>query len=385
MADSPPRAPHVDTFAPMTAGLVVVLVPEPAEIDPALAYYADYSQSREELTRAFAHLERAWRWQPVTVHTVEAVLDALVAEARAAGTSLPVILNLCDGDEGNTVPGVEVIDALEARGFAYTGADAPFYRLTTSKLPMKAAFDAGAVPTAPWQAWDPTAHATDVLATIGAPAIVKPAVSAGSMGVTTASVVHTAEALAAQVAALHAGYHGWDLLSGGVLVERYVSGREFTVLLVGDAADAERLLVYTPAERVFHASLRPEERFLSYDRLWEVYERETPMPNGDFFWEYAPVTGALADEIVRVSLLAYEAVGGRGYGRVDLRQCSTTGELFVLEVNAQCALSEDENYTSVGAILRFSGASFASLVARLLDDAVRRVPVKARRKRRAVA
>jgi D-alanine-D-alanine ligase len=369
----------------MTAGLVVVLVPEPAEIDPALAYYADYSQSRDELTRAFAQLGRPWRWQPVTVHSYAAVLDALVEEARRAGTPLPVVLNLCDGDDGNTVPGVEVIHALEARGFAYTGADAPFYRLTTSKLPMKAAFDGAAVPTAPWQAWQPTDAATDVLAAVGTPAIVKPAVSAGSMGVTTASVVHTAEALATQTAALQAGYMGWDLLSGGVLVERFVRGREFTVLLVGDAKDAERLLVYTPAERVFHASLRPDERFLSYDRLWEVYEREAPMPNDEHFWEYAPVSGELADEIVRVSLLAYESVGGRGYGRVDLRQCSDTGALFVLEVNAQCALSEDENYTSVGAILRFSGATFASLVERLLDDAMRRMPLKARRKRRAVA
>lgn len=369
----------------MTAGLVVVLVPEPADIDPALAYYADYSQSCEELARAFEAMGRPWRWQPVTVSTFTGVLDALVKEAQAAGTPLPVILNLCDGDDGNTVPGVDVIHALEARGFAYTGADAAFYRITTSKLPMKAAFDVAAVPTAPWHAWQPTDSAATVLAAVGTPAIVKPAVSAGSMGVTTASVVHTPEALATQTAALHDGYLGWDLLAGGVLVERFVSGREFTVLLVGDARDAERLLVYTPAERVFHASLRPEERFLSYDRLWEVYERETPMPNDEHFWEYAPVHGELADEIVRVSLQAYEAVGGRGYGRVDLRQCSETGALFVLEVNAQCALSEDENYTSVGAILRFSGASFASLVNRLLDDAQRRVPAKVKRKRRAVA
>lgn len=373
----------------MTAGLVVVLVPEPAEIDPALAYYADYSQSREELARAFAVLERPWRWQPVTVRTFAAVLDALVVEAREAGTPLPAIVNLCDGDDGNTVPGVDVIHALEARGFAYTGADAPFYGVTTSKLLMKGAFDAGQVPTAPWHAWQPTDSAAEVLAAVGTPAIVKPAVSAGSMGVTTASVVHTPEALAAQTAVLHDGYLGWDLLSGGVLIERYVRGREFTVLLVGDATEAERLLVYTPAERVFHASLHPDERFLSYDRLWEVYERESPMPNGEYFWEYAPVSGELADEIVRVSLLAYEAVGGRGYGRVDLRQCSETGTLAVLEVNAQCALSEDENYTSVGAILRFSKATFASLIGRLLDDAMRRVPAMAtapaKRTRRAVA
>lgn len=367
--------------------MVVVLVPEPAEIDPSIAYYADYSQSQAELARAFAELGREWRWQPVTVNTYVAVLDALVLEAREAAMALPVILNLCDGDDGNTVPGVDVIHALEARGFRYTGSDALFYRVTTSKLTMKVAFDSAQVPTAPWHAWQPTDDAATVLAAVGSPAIVKPAVSAGSMGVTTASVVRTAEALAAQTTALHEGYRGWDLLSGGVLVERFISGREFTVLLVGDASDPERLLVYTPAERVFHASLSPAERFLSYDRLWEVYEREAPMPNGEYFWEYAPVSGELADELVRVSLLAYDSVGGRGYGRVDLRQCEESGELQVLEVNAQCALSEDENYTSVGAILRFSGATFASLLDRLLVDAEQRAVVKkpTTRRRRAVA
>ena len=45
------------------------------------------------------------------------------------------------------------------------------------------------------------------------------------------------------------------------------------------------------------------------------------------------------------------------------------GELYVLEVNAQCGLSEDENYTSIGAILRYSGKSFTDLTVEILDDA----------------
>ena len=67
-----------------------------------------------------------------------------------------------------------------------------------------------------------------------------------------------------------------------------------------------------------------------------------------------------------MSWAAYAAVGGKGFGRVDLRMSSDSGELFVLEVNAQCGLSEDENYTSIGAILRFAGKSFAGLVREIL-------------------
>ena len=36
----------------------------------------------------------------------------------------------------------------------------------------------------------------------------------------------------------------------------------------------------------------------------------------------------------------------------------------MLEVNAQCGLSEDEDYTSIGAILRYSGKTFSDLVRR---------------------
>ncbi|MBK6392109.1 MAG: hypothetical protein IPF70_16310 [Saprospiraceae bacterium] len=49
------------------------------------------------------------------------------------------------------------------------------------------------------------------------------------------------------------------------------------------------------------------------------------------------------------------SVKGRGYGRVDIRMDQVTGEMYVLEVNAQCGLSEDENFTSIGAILKYSG------------------------------
>ena len=69
---------------------------------------------------------------------------------------------------------------------------------------------------------------------------------------------------------------------------------------------------------------------------------------------------------------AYAAVGGRGYGRVDLRQDRVTGEIVVLEVNAQCGISEDEAYTSIGAILRFARACIAPADANLLARRCRR-------------
>ena len=348
--------------------LVWVLAPVAASTNPALDYYNDYSQSQAEFARAFDALGITWRWQPVAMHEYREVIDRI---ARETTTSAPVVFNLCDGDETNGVPGISVVRYLDEVGLPYTGADEQFYHVTTSKIDMKHAFDVAGVPTAPWEV---IPRGTTALGGIfkrrGTPLIVKPAISAGSMGITVDSVVTSATALRKQLRLLDDGYHGWDLASGGVLVERYVTGPEFTTLIVGCSDAPDRSVVYPAVERVFHATLPPTEQFLSFDRLWEVYERESPLGEDEYLWQYAAAPPDLQQRICDVSWEAYKAVGGRGYGRVDLRMDASTGEMFVLEVNAQCGLSEDENYTSIGAILRLAGRSFSSMVRDIVADAV---------------
>jgi D-alanine-D-alanine ligase len=46
--------------------------------------------------------------------------------------------------------------------------------------------------------------------------------------------------------------------------------------------------------------------------------------------------------------------------------------LYMLEVNAQCGLSEDEDYTSIGAILRYADKSFTQLIREIIHDAFAR-------------
>jgi D-alanine-D-alanine ligase len=209
-----------------------------------------------------------------------------------------------------------------------------------------------------------------VLSRLGAPLIVKPAVSAGSMGITIKSVVHTAKALTSEVRQLYDGYHGWNLTDGGVFAESFICGREFTTFIVGSYDAPSRRRVYPPVERVFHEALPPTEQFLSFDRLWEIYEREAPVGEEESLWQYAAAPKSLAKRISKLSWDAYVAVGGKGYGRVDLRYDDIADKLYVLEVNAQCGISEDEDYTSIGAILRFSRGSFSDVVRAILDDAL---------------
>lgn len=145
---------------------------------------------------------------------------------------------------------------------------------------------------------------------------------------------------------------------------------------MGSWYEPEKCVVYNGVERVFHASLPEQEKFLSFDRLWEIYEEETPMPANENFYEYREAPATLQSKLKELSLAAFLAVKGTGYTRVDLRQDQATGKLYVLEVNAQCGLSEDENYTSIGAILRVNKTGFSALIASILAEAINRYRLK---------
>jgi len=344
---------------------VWVLIPALDTEDPNIKYYYDFEPALAEYSRSFSHLGIKWRSKELRLQDVERSLDEIAVDSLPRS---PCVLNLCDGDETNGVPGISVVRALEKRGWAYTGAREFFYHATTSKIDMKRLFDAHLLPTASWCEILDDTQPNEIFEKCGIPAIIKPAVSAGSMGLSIRNVVSTAGDVERCMSELRQGYRGWDLQRGGVLAEQFLDGREFTTFLIGSEHE---LYIYPPVERVFHASLPSTERFLSFDRLWETYETESAMPNHEDVYRYAVPEQSLHPEIERVSKSAYLAVRGTGYGRIDIRTDSKTGKLYVLEVNAQCGLSEDENYTSIGAILRFANESFSAMTMRLLNDAMK--------------
>ena len=345
-----------------------VLYPYFETDDPNLKHYYDFSHSLGEFTKVFKELNADWIWQPVTTHDYKEVISAIRKKSRG---KIPFVFNICDGDEINNTPGVSVIHELEKHKLLYSGSNAFFYDITSSKIPMKKAFDKAKVSTAKWEIVDGSEESIKgICERLGAPLLIKPAVSGGSMGVSVKNVVHTDEEAIERIRELNQGYRGWQLTTGGLFVEQFIKGPEYTTMIVGSYKHPEKCIVYKPVERVFHESLSEEERFLSFDRLWEIYEDEMPMPNGGSFYHYEPCDSELSKKICKLSLDAYCAVKGVGYTRIDIRMDAATKKLFVLEVNAQCGLSEDEDYTSIGAILRFAGKSFTQLVEEIIYDTI---------------
>jgi len=326
----------------------------------------DLPAFREELHGWFAALGYEWRWVPVTLDNLQSTIDAL-EPSRVAHRCL--VMNLCDGNEVDGSPGVSVVRALENSGIPYTGSSPFFYDVTTYKVALKTRLLEHGVSTAPFLPLrDLPSDVARLDSEVGYPAFVKPEVSAGSGGIGLKSRAHGAGEVLARVTALLASEDGEFYRKSGIFAERFIDGPEFTVLVVADKRAPLGARAYPPAQRLFHSALPRHERFLSYDRYWSEYKEECRLPGTEPFYRFGQAPAHLRGRLADLAVRAFNAVGGQGYGRVDIRLEEEADELFVLEVNANCGISGDKE-TSVGEILLQSDIPATTLVAEILRDA----------------
>jgi D-alanine-D-alanine ligase-like ATP-grasp enzyme len=137
-----------------------------------------------------------------------------------------VFLNLCDGAWDESRPGIEVVDALERLELAFTGAGTAFYE--PSREAMKRVCHYLDIPCPRGVAVRGGDEAASVMARLRFPLIGKHPNSYSSIGLTPASRVQTLAELEEQIDRMTDRF-------GGALVEEFVEGREFTVLVAAQA------------------------------------------------------------------------------------------------------------------------------------------------------
>ena len=331
----------------------------------------DTPSYRAEVKSWFDALNLAWRWVPITLKNLNRTIEKIQDRQQARDC---VVFNLCDGDEIHGYPGPSVVRCLEQSGLPFTGASSAFFDATTFKVPMKERFLKHGVPTPPFARIRKIPQDIDRLAAeIGYPLMIKPEVSAASVGISLRSLVHDAPSAIAQLSRLIQGEWGQKTLAAGIFAEHFVDGPEFTMLIVADRNHPQGVRAYPAVERIFHSALPPHERFLSYGRYWSEYKEEARLPAGEPFYRYSLAAPCLQEKLVDVSTRAFFAVSGTGYARVDVRMEARTGELFVLEVNSNCGLSGDretsDEETAVGEILHLAHSTIHQLIAAILEDA----------------
>ncbi|KAG0032111.1 hypothetical protein BGZ82_006682 [Podila clonocystis] len=350
---------------------------------------------------------------PVSLDTVVAVADSLakeMEEKRARNLDL-VVFQLCDGTELDGYPGVSMIEALEQRCVPFTGSDSAFYIISSSKPVLKKVLQAAKVPTSSFQEFDHPAVRADldhIIDDIGFPMIVKPSISYASINISMKSVVHTPEDLLDQVnkslaANMPEGkapkvepqiypseeyqhplkakaaatvtkdsIKEIDIETPTVFVEKFLAGREFTALVIGDENWGVR--VFPVAERAFDPRLGKFERLLAFDQYWAGYDLQGgEIPANEDFCKYQLANEAWQEKLQQVAKEAYLALDGSGYGRVDIRTVEMdTCEPVVLEVNANCGLSFEKDSSSLANILLMSHIAPPGFVKDLVDHALHR-------------
>ncbi|ATB28995.1 D-alanine--D-alanine ligase [Melittangium boletus] len=253
------------------------------------------------------------RWMPEHTWT-RALLTRANAEAtleRLEGEGFDVFVNLCDGAPEEDIAGVEVIEHLSRRGLAFTGADARFYSM--SREAFKQAYDQAGVPSPGHVFVSDVAAAERAAERLRFPLFVKPTSGYASVGIEKDSRVDTRQALVDRVARTAARF-------GGALIEEFIAGREFTILVSEPPPGARRPVVHTPVEVRFP----PEEAFKHFELKWTGYQA----------MDMVPVTDE--DLVARLRELGertFLATKARGYCRCDVRM-NGEGELFMLDCNA---------------------------------------------------
>jgi D-alanine-D-alanine ligase len=184
------------------------------------------------------------------------------------------------------------------------------------------------------------------------PLIVKHPNSYGSIGLIKESRVTSFDELQVQLTRMLE-------LFGGALVEEFIEGREFSVLVSENPDDPENPVSYVPVEVIFPAG----ESFKHTDMKWYRYEE----------LQCNPVTDPeLSTRLREMSAKLFVGLNGTGYGRCDIRM-NAEGELYMLEINPQGAIFyPPEEPGMADYILRYDPRGHAGFVDLLFRSALAR-------------
>lgn len=176
------------------------------------------------------------------------------------------------------------------------------------------------------------------------PLRVKPLRTDVPSGVGARPLVYNTRELLERIAEIH------DKANDAALVEEAIEGRDLCVGVLGNLQP----MALPPLER--------DETGLSED----VAHRNAASHGTRAVVTQMP--DAVRTRLQQVALNAYQALRVRDYGRIDLR-LTETGEIYVVEVNANCSLEKSSELASAAAA---HGIDYIALVNRVAELAAER-------------
>jgi D-alanine-D-alanine ligase len=196
------------------------------------------------------------------------------------------------------------------------------------------------------------------------PLFVKPLRMEASQGIDEKSLVRNTQELMERVLHIHKS------IGDAALAEEFIQGREFYVGVLGNQEAA----AFPPVEMDFSGLPEGKPRILDNKAKWD--ESSTQFKGTKSVLPELPPE--LCAKLQKVALDACRAVRVRDYGRVDLR-LTDDGEIFVIEVNANCYLEESSEFAMAAAA---EGIEYVALINRIVEIAAQRRGVRPARRHR---
>ncbi|MCS7287156.1 MAG: hypothetical protein RMK30_09000 [Anaerolineae bacterium] len=328
-------------------------VPLPPDAPPdALAEY-----DTEETVEALIEALQAGGHEVIPLEGDVTLLDT-IRQARP-----DICFNICEGHRGDARES-QVPALLEMLGIPYTGSKILAHALSLDKAMAKRVWRDCGLPTAPFQVFVRGDEPLD--SSLRFPLFAKPSREGSGMGISKRSILHDEKELREQVQWLIKTYRQ------PALVEEYLPGREFTVGLLGNTLPPG---VKPPSdfydERGFHVFPPMEVDLSPVAEAGGLYTSQvkTEMPLAPRYLCPAPIDRELEQELKRLAVAAFEAIGALDLARVDIR-LGSDGKPYLMEINTLPGLNP--HYSDLVIVARADGVSYQRLINEILNLALRR-------------
>ena len=222
--------------------------------------------------------------------------------------------------------------ALELLGIPYTGSGVLSSALAMDKWRTKLVWQSAGVSTPRYELLSPASDFKAVIERLGLPVMVKPANEGSSIGMSKVSAASGLE----EAYALAANY------DSVVIAEQFIEGVELTAAVLGGVA-LPLIRLETPRE------------FYDYEAKYMADDTRYIIPCG--------LVADAESAVQSQALVAFNALGCSGWGRVDL-MLDAAGKPYFIEVNTSPGMTD---HSLVPMAARHAGLSFEDLVVRILE------------------
>lgn len=265
------------------------------------------------------------------------------------GDRWDLVFNICEGLRG-TAREAQVPSILDLYEIPYVFSSPLTLALTLHKGMAKRVVRDSGIPTSDFLVVECESDLSKI--NFPPPYFVKPAAEGTGKGCSGKSIVRDFESLSGVCREIIQKFRE------PALVEHYLSGREFTVGIIGSGEKASvlgtmEILLSSRAEQGVYS-------FLNKDN----YE-------GRVSYEFRPSgSSPLIEQVEKVALDAWRVLDCCDGGRVDIR-CSAEGQPMFLEVNTLAGLRP--RHSDICILAGMAGITYEDLIARIMEAAISRL------------